>query len=238
MDDIQRAAAEVGLDAVGVVKAQYLADDAAFMDDWVRQGYHGNMSYLERNCEKRYDIRQLVEGAQWVIVALLTYEHSGHDYHRAVKSKLYELWTLLSNAQQHQSPQASNNAQQHQAEGASIAAGEQQRVFCDSAPVLERRLAVMAGLGFIGRNHQLIHPTLGSRVHIGELVWTEPIHVVHQSPQANNASAASTLCVDCRRCVDSCPGGALGQDVWDARRCVAYLTHKCTICQDVCPYNE
>lgn len=178
------------------------------MEQWITEGKHGNMTYLERNRDLRYDIRLLVPGAQTVIVGLLTFEHCGHDYHRAVKSKLYELEAALH-------PQVA----------------ETQHIFCDSAPVLERRWAVEAGLGFIGRNHQLIHPTLGSLVHPGELVINEPIEL-------NPLNLLNPLsCAACTLCVAACPNHALDGE-WDARQCQAYVTHKCLACQLACPYNK
>lgn len=207
-------ALQAGLDDVGVVKARYWEHAAAFMEQWIGKGLHGNMDYLSRNCEKRYDIRRLVPGAQSVVVGLLTYNHSGHDYHRAMKSALYRLQELLT-----------------QEYGQQIVSDQHQHVFCDSAPVLERQYALQAGLGFIGKNHQLIHPRLGSLVHIGELVLQTEVSGYDMQPLEEQ-------CADCRLCIQACPGQALGRDEWDARKCVAYVTHKCMTCQNVCPYNE
>jgi len=217
---VLQSALSVGLDDVGLVSAQRWDSDALFMDQWVAHGFHGNMSYLERNSDKRYDIRELVPGARTVIVALLTYEHSGHDYHRTMKSRLYELKQRLTDLLQPTGTPAD-----------SMFSTDHQHIFCDSAPILERRMAVAARLGFIGRNHQLIHPQLGSRVHIGELVLQKDVPDEQRELPENG-------CGDCRKCIEACPGQALGRDEWDARRCVAYVTHKCEICQQVCPYNE
>ncbi len=206
-NNIRQTALQVGFDDCGVVPAHPQNADAAYMDDWVQKGLHGNMSYLERNCNLRYNPCELVPGAHTVIVCVLTYDHSGHDYHRAVKSKLYELEAALGTRPT-----------------------EGQNKFCDSAPFLERRWAVEAGLGFLGKNHQLIHPILGSYVHIGELVLTE---IVDARP-----TLVPNRCAECRLCIDSCPGHALGQTEWDARRCVAYTTHHCLVCQQVCPMNK
>lgn len=185
------------------------------MEQWIAEGKHGNMTYLERNRDLRYDIRLLVPGAQTVIVGLLTFEHCGHDYHRAVKSKLYELEAALH-------PQVA----------------ETQHIFCDSAPVLERRWAVEAGLGFIGRNHQLIHPTLGSLVHPGELVINEVIESpISNTPPFEGGDGGGSLCLACTSCLAACPNHALDGE-WDARQCQAYVTHKCLACQLACPYNN
>lgn len=218
---IRRAAQAVGMDDVGIVTAQRWDSDALFMDEWVAQGLHGNMSYFERNQAKRYDIRELVPDAKTVVVTLLTYEHSGKDYHRTLKSLLYQMRQRLLDEW------CSGENE--------LVAADYQHIFCDSAPVLERRMAMAAGLGFIGKNHQLIHPRLGSRVHIGELVLQVD---VSDTPHEQAVVPFADGCGDCRRCVDACPGQALGRAEWDARRCVAYVTHKCEICQNVCPYNE
>ena len=224
-DSIRRLALKVGFDDVGCAAARRLDNDARFMDEWVDAGLAGEMSYLERNRDLRYDIRLLVPEAKTVVVCLLSYAKSGRDYHRAVKSKLYELKQRMADAY-----------------GSDIFHPEKQHIFCDSAPVLERRWAVEAGLGFIGRNHQFIHPILGSLVHPGELVLqvsvagarsAEPV-----SSPADITSPAYPGCGDCHRCIESCPRQALGQSEWDARRCIAYETHKCIICQQNCPYNE
>ena len=218
---IRQSAMEVGLDDMGMVSAQRWDSDALFMDEWVARGLHGNMSYFERNQAKRYDIRELVPGSKTVVVTLLTYEHSGRDYHRTLKSKLYELQQKILEGWQTLYETSSE-----------VVSSTHQHIFCDSAPVLERRMAVAAGLGFIGKNHQLIHPCLGSRVHIGELVLQVEVDNI---PMMNRRMPECGLC---RRCIDACPGQALGKTEWDARRCIAYVTHKCEICQQVCPYNE
>ena len=213
-ENISKLALESGFDACGVAPVHYLDEDAQFMDSWIAQGLHGEMDYLERNRDKRYDPAVLVPGAQAVVVCLLTYEHSGRDYHRRVKSLLYALEAKLK-----------------EAFGEDIVSATHQHIFCDSAPMLERRWCVEAGLGFIGKNHQLIHPTLGSMVHPGEIV-------INQLPIANHQSPITPTCSNCRLCLDACPTGALRNEVWDARQCIAYTTHHCLECQHVCPYNQ
>jgi len=209
LETLRCLASKVGFDDCSVARAIRLDDDACFMDRWVREGLNGNMDYFERNQELRYDPTQLVPGAQTVVVCVLSYDHSGRDYHRTIKSKLFELESLLGSA-----PMKGQNK------------------FCDSAPFLERRWAERAGLGVIGRNHQLIHPSLGSYVHLGELVIKEQMD---QYPSIINVQSP---CLGCQLCIDACPGHALGEKQWDARKCVAYTTHKCTICQQVCPLNK
>ena len=214
-ENISKLALEVGFDACGVAPVHRLDDDAQFMDNWIAQGLHGEMDYLTRNCDKRYDPSLLVPGAQTVVVCLLTFEHSGRDYHRKVKSMLYTLEAKLK-----------------EAFGEDIVSSTHQHIFCDSAPMLERRWCVEAGLGFIGKNHQLIHPTLGSMVHPGEILINQPV------PISNTQYPISQHCADCRLCLDACPTGALRNNIWDATQCIAYTTHHCLKCQLVCPYNE
>ena len=213
-ENISKLALEVGFDACGVAPVHRLDDDAQFMDQWIAQGLHGEMDYLTRNCDKRYDPSLLVPGAQTVVVCLLTFEHSGRDYHRKVKSMLYTLEAKLK-----------------EAFGEDIVSSTHQHIFCDSAPMLERRWCVEAGLGFIGKNHQLIHPTLGSMVHPGEILINQPV------PISNTQYPISQHCADCRLCLDACPTGALRNNVWDATQCIAYTTHHCLECQLPCPYN-
>ena len=214
LENICKLAQEVGFDACGVAPVRRLDDDAQFMEEWIAQGLHGEMDYLTRNRDKRYDPAVLVPGAQTVVVCLLSFKHSGRDYHRKVKSMLYTLEAKLKDTF-----------------GEEIVSATHQHIFCDSAPMLERRWCVEAGLGFIGKNHQLIHPTLGSLVHPGEILINAPV------PTANHQSPIAQLCADCRLCLDACPTGALRNEVWDARECIAYTTHHCLECQISCPYN-
>lgn len=213
--NIYDLAIEVGFDDCGVAPVQRLDNDAQFMDQWIAQGLHGNMDYLERNRDKRYDPSILVPGAQTVVVCLLHFDKSGRDYHRTVKSLLFRLEARLK-----------------EEFGEDIVSPTHQHIFCDSAPMLERRWCVEAGLGFIGKNHQLIHPTLGSLVHPGEILINASVPIV------NTQSPIAQLCADCQLCLEACPTGALRNEVWDATQCIAYTTHHCLECQLVCPYNE
>lgn len=224
---IRQQALAVGFDDCGVAVAERLDDDAAFMEQWVAQGLHGNMSYLERNREKRYDPRELVPGATAVVVCVLRYDKCRRDYHRTIKSMLYELDALLqSNSSVSSSPaQAVSPLPQH--------------IFCDSAPFLERRWAVKAGLGFIGRNHQFIHHTFGSMVHLGEIVIDRPIETTDAIDTTDAIHQfTATPCAECHLCEEACPTGALRNPVWDATRCIAYTTHRCLVCQQACPLNK
>ena len=213
-ENICNLAIEIGFDACGIAPVHLLSEDAQFMDQWIAQGLRGKMDYLERNCDKRYDPSVLVPGAQTVVVCLLHFDKSGRDYHRTVKSLLYQLEARLKEEY-----------------GEDIVSQTHQHIFCDSAPILERRWCVEAGLGFIGKNHQLIHPTLGSLVHPGEILINAPV------PIANRPLPIAQRCADCQLCLEACPTGALRNNVWDATQCIAYTTHHCLECQLICPFN-
>ena len=223
----------VGFDDCGIAPVQRLDNDAQFMDQWLAQGLHGNMDYLERNRDKRYDPSVLVPGAQTVVVCILHFDKSGRDYHRTVKSLLYQLEARLK-----------------EEFGENIVSQTHQHIFCDSAPMLERRWCVEAGLGFIGKNHQLIHPTLGSLVHPGEIVINLPV-ITETTPKGHQRDTEgipnhlrvhdgfiNNTCTDCQLCLEACPTGALRNEVWDATQCIAYTTHYCLECQLICPYNR
>ena len=212
-EHIRQLALAVGFDDCGFAKACKLEEDALFMQQWVENGMHGEMDYFERNQALRYDPTLLVPGAKTVMVCLLSYKKCGRDYHRKMKSMLYELEKLLQEKL-----------------GDDIVNVDKQHIFCDSAPFLERSWAVHAGLGFIGKNHQLIHPDLGSLVHPGEIV-------LNKSVSRGRISEIDRGCGDCKLCLDACPTGALRNEVWDATQCIAYTTHHCLECQNICPFN-
>ncbi len=223
IDDIRTAAFKVGLDDIGAAPADYVTEDATFMDDWAErlqatenkpQTTREKLWYLAENRDKRYDPRVLVPGTRTILVGVLTFAHSGHDYHRTMKSKLYAL-----------------EAQLKEIAGEEIVSTDHQHVFCDSAPFLERRWAQRAGLGFIGKNHAFIHSTFGSLVHLGELCLNIPLPLYSSTPLLPQ-------CASCRLCIDACPRGVLGKDPWDVRRCIAYETNHCLICQECCPFNK
>lgn len=235
---IKSEAARVGFDACGIAKATAVDEETvAFIEGWTKEGKHGTMHYLERNCEKRYDPTLLVEGCRSVITVALNYTPKraiegisnyaqGCDYHKAVKDRLYMLLKSIN--------------EKIPCQG---------RAFCDSAPVLERYWAVQSGLGWIGRNRQLIIPGRGSCFFIGELIVD--IELEYDAPYRQNH------CGNCNKCVDNCPTGALKSESFDARKCLSYLTiehrgelpenigkkmgncfYGCDRCQAVCPHNR
>ena len=235
---IKSEAARVGFDTCGIAKATAVDEETvAFIEGWTKEGKHGTMHYLERNCEKRYDPTLLVEGCRSIIVVALNYTPKraiegisnyaqGSDYHKAVKERLYMLLKSIN--------------EKIPCQG---------RAFCDSAPVLERYWAVQSGLGWIGRNRQLIIPGKGSCFFIGELIVD--VELEYDEPYRQSH------CGNCNKCIDNCPTGALKREGFDARECLSYLTieyrgelpenigekmgncfYGCDRCQAVCPHTR
>ena len=238
-------AEKIGFDACGIACATALDEESSHVEQWLAEEHEGEMAYLTRNKEKRYDPRLLVEGTKSIITVLYNYfpkqtigdgEHFkiakyayGADYHDVLKNKMRQLLELIE-------------SQTGKLEGT--------RVFVDSAPVLDRAWAVRCGLGFIGKNTTLIHPKKGSFFFIGHLFL--PIEL------AETGKTLSNHCGHCTKCLDACPTGALESPFHiDARKCISYLTieykgslvgldpnsfngwmYGCDICQDVCPYNR
>ena len=238
-------AEKLGFDACGVSCATLLDDESTHMERWLEAQHEGEMGYLTRNREKRYDPRLLAEGTKSIITVLYNYfpkqrlaENDnfniakyayGNDYHDVLKKKLRQLLGRIE-------------TRTGRLEGT--------RGFVDSAPVLDRAWAVRCGLGFIGKNTTLIHPKKGSFFFIGHLFLpldlTETGHVM------------TNRCGNCTKCIDACPTGALEAPFRiDARKCISYLTieyrgslegldrdkfhnwiYGCDTCQDVCPYNR
>ncbi len=234
----KRLAMEAGFTRVGVAPAGQIPGRERFRR-WLSSGGHGEMGYLARNVAKRFDPRLLVEGAQGVICVVLSYAPPddapplqiaryarGRDYHRVVRQRLRRLMDRLRELE----PEFAG------------------RAFVDSAPLAERSLAVLAGLGWIGRNGCLIVPGAGSYVVLGEIVCNLPL--IADKPIAGG-------CGDCDLCVRACPTGAIDEDgTVDARLCLSYLTveHRgpidrrvaagmgerlfgCDACQQACPHN-
>lgn len=234
-DELRLKASELGFDAIGVVRAEKLPEDRAWLETWLSEGCQGDMSYMERNTEKREDAALLVEGARSVIVTLTNYYTEpkqaegvpviaryayGKDYHLVIKERLK-----------------------------SLSEGLEGRCFVDSAPVFEREWARRAGLGWIGNNTMLISRELGSFCFIGVVVTTAEWDF-YSEPQGHD------YCGRCKKCVEACPTGALSLHRLDARKCISYHTIEnkgeypveikrlaedrvfgCDICQEVCPWN-
>ncbi len=244
---IQSEALRLGFSACGFAKAQPVSEQMVHvLDHWTNKGYHADMQYMERNRALRLDPTLLVPGCQTLIVVALNYYPKqllptegyqiasyayGKDYHRVVKDKLHLLLSYIKD----------------------IIPEVQGRAFCDTAPLLERYWAVQAGLGFIGRNRQLIIPGKGSYFFLGVLAVTAAL----ETKTIGASTASPFACGDCKRCLIACPTGALTLDGIDCRRCLSYLTiehrgaipeemakklgrriYGCDTCQQVCPHNR
>ncbi|MGE0078614.1 MAG: tRNA epoxyqueuosine(34) reductase QueG [Bacteroidales bacterium] len=241
---IVELAAEVGFDACGVTVAEELVEEKERFSDWISQGHQADMAYMTRNFEMRMNPALIVPNAKSVISVLISYKRDdlpivinppkisryalGPDYHSVIKSMLFDLMARI-------------RAEFGEVNG---------RAFVDSAPVLERALAVKSGLGWIGKNSNLINQTLGSFVFIGELI-------VDMEIEPSNV-AVSNRCGNCTQCIDACPTGAIVKlGVVDANKCISYINIEkkaplaeleysmlngwcfgCDICQEVCPWNK
>ncbi len=243
---IKNTALALGFDACGIAPATELSDHKACMKTWLDAGMHGDMQYLERNFDKRFNPALLVPGCKSVIVTLTNYFSAEKqpanapkiaqyawpdvDYHFTIKEKLNHLEQTI---RKEFGDDCFNDDVQH--------------LFVDSAPFAEKSFAQQAGLGWIGKNKLLISPRFGSFCFIGVLLINREID--YDIPMENK-------CGTCKRCIDACPTKALNNGVLDARRCISYLTLEtkkdvpgnlksrmngyikgCDICADVCPWN-
>ena len=256
---IKNKANQLGFDACGIAEVASADTEALFFDRWIAEGCHAGMKYMENYREIRLNPAGLVEGARSVISVALNYYPAvkqssdaprisyyayGKDYHLVVKDKLRQLWQYIT---EELLPAPSERLSEPFSEQR-VADGNA-RIFTDSAPILERYWAWKAGLGWIGKNTNLIIPGKGSFFFLGEIVTT--LELDYDRPQANR-------CGSCRRCLDACPTGALERPGHlNAGKCLSYLTieHKgdipteqavrlgnrlygCDTCQEVCPWNR
>ncbi|HMK04270.1 MAG TPA: tRNA epoxyqueuosine(34) reductase QueG [Ferruginibacter sp.] len=243
-DLIKRTAAQLGFDHCAVAKAQPLEEDARRLENWLNKGMHGSMQYMENYFDLRIDPAKLVPGARSVITLLLNYFPSeqqspdapkiasyafGNDYHDVIRTKLKLLLSAIKE----------NIGEVHG------------RGFVDSAPVLERSWAQKSGLGWIGKNGNLINKGSGSFFFIATLIVD--LELIYDDPFAKD------YCGTCTKCIDTCPTEAiLPGKVVDGSKCISYFTIElkdalipgemkgkfndwmfgCDICQDVCPWNR
>lgn len=241
---IKAESERLGFYACGVAEARPVsAEHTAFFSDWIQRGGHAGMKYLEGHADKRFDPTQLVEGCRSIVSVALNYYPAelipedqpqiawyayGQDYHDVMRKKLQELFEAIRRA--HPDVPLSG------------------RCFCDTAPVLERYWAWQCGLGWLGRNKQLIIPQAGSTFFLGEVFLTCESDA-YDSPMQSK-------CGSCTRCINHCPVHALSEERGlDARRCLSYLTienrgeipaeaaekmspcfYGCDRCQQACPH--
>ena len=234
---------ELGFMSCGISKSGFLSDEAERFESWLKNNYHGKMSYMERNFDKRLDTTKLVENSKSVIS--LTYNYYpkkvlksdstfkvskyayGKDYHVVLKNKLKQLLNIMKDK----------------------FGSFQGRVFVDSAPILERAWAKKSGLGWIGKNTNLIKKQSGSFFFLAEIIV---------DLELNYDNTTTDHCGSCTACIDACPTNAIYEPYkLDASRCISYYTIElkesfssnlssdfkdwifgCDICQDVCPWNR
>jgi epoxyqueuosine reductase len=236
---IKAQAYGLGFDLVGITDLGPM-DTAAAFSSWIANGYAGEMEYLARGLEKRRDSRLPYAGTVSAIVVGLNYGGRaaqgpvaryarGDDYHDLMISRLGQLHDWLNEQL-----------------GYAVAG----KAYVDTGPILERDLARRAGLGWFGKNTNLVNPRIGSFFFIGALLVDLPLD--------NDTPFEADRCGTCTRCIDACPTDAFVEPrVLDATRCISYLTieqkgpirtdlreavgenlYGCDICQDVCPWNE
>ncbi|MGB2809399.1 MAG: tRNA epoxyqueuosine(34) reductase QueG [Sedimentisphaerales bacterium] len=261
-EDIKAKAFESVFDLVGITDAAPIDNEQyTLLADWLAFGYAGRMSYMHQNLDKRINPAKLLENAESVISVGLNYtpppdrgrkdekrgtrDETGHlpssrpmgrvanyaryeDYHVFIKKGLSKLVDFISSA---------------------AGTDYEFKICVDSVPLAERALAARAGLGFIGKNHMLINPTLGPQIFLGEIITSLKLQT--DEPIADS-------CRSCNKCIEACPTGALRTDgQFDANKCISYLTieHKgqkrgdlaektgvrlfgCDECVLACPYQE
>jgi epoxyqueuosine reductase len=241
---IKSFAAQLGFDYCGIAKVVQLDADAKRLENWLGKGFNGSMQYMENHFELRIDPSKLVPGAKSVITLLMNYLPSekqnieapkvakyayGKDYHEVIRSKLKLLLKSIK-----------ENIGEINGRG-----------FVDSAPVLERSWAQKSGLGWIGKNGNLINKQSGSFFFIATLITDLELEY--------DDAFAKDYCGSCTKCIDHCPTDAILPDkVIDGSKCISYFTIElkdalipgnmkgkfdnwmfgCDVCQDVCPWNR
>ena len=239
---IKTEAKRLGFLSCGISKAEFLENEAPRLENWLKKNMHGEMQYMENHFDKRLDPTKLVEGSKSVISLLLNYYPDqtqakdsykiskyayGTDYHYVIKDKLKELIHTI----QEQIGELNG------------------RAFVDSAPVLDKAWAARSGLGWIGKNSNLITQQVGSFYFIAELIVD--LDLDYDVPTTDH-------CGSCTACLDACPTQAIVEPyVVDGSKCISYFTIElkdniptefknkfdnwmfgCDVCQDVCPWNR
>ncbi len=242
---IKKIARELGFDFCGIAPISKLTNEQQDYKKWLAKGYHGKMSYLEKNLSLRFNPALFFDNAKSVISLAINYLPStkqsndnyyniskyayGKDYHQIIKKKLSDLLNKI-----HEKTDNVNG-----------------RGFVDSAPVAERNWAQKAGLGWIGKNGCFIIPQYGSYYFLCELIIDKELD--YDEPFTKN------YCGNCTKCIDNCPTKAIKKNGFiNANQCISYLTIElkdhidkasnipkfknwifgCDICQDICPWNR
>ena len=239
---IKKEAKRLGFDFCGISKAGFLEEEAPRLEKWLKESMHGQMKYMENYFDKRLNPKLLVDDAKSVISLLYNYYPSeqqiegapkiskysfGEDYHEVIKTKLNEFLQSIK-----------------------IKIGNiNGRAFVDSAPVMDKVWAAKGGLGWVGKNSNLINKQQGSFFFIAELIID--VELVYDGPLKD-------YCGTCTRCIDACPTDSIVSPYTiDGSKCISYLTIElkesiptefkskmdnwifgCDVCQDVCPWNR
>ena len=240
---IKQKAEKFGFQSCGISKAEFLEEEAPRLETWLNKGYHGEMKYMENHFDKRLNPTLLVDGAKSVISLSYNYFPKvkideinnfkiskyayGEDYHEVIKDILKEMVAEIQEE-----------------------IGEFGfRVFVDSAPVLEKAWARKSGLGWVGKNANLITKKHGSFYFLAEIIC---------DLELDYDLAVTDHCGSCRACIDACPTQAIVSDrIVDGSKCISYATIElkneipdyfngkmddwmfgCDVCQDVCPWNR
>ena len=240
---IKQKAEKFGFQSCGISKAEFLEEEAPRLEAWLNKGYHGEMNYMENHFDKRLNPTLLVDGAKSVISLSYNYFPKvkideinnfkiskyayGEDYHEVIKDILKNMVAELQEE-----------------------IGEFGfRVFVDSAPVLEKAWARKSGLGWVGKNANLITKKHGSFYFLAEIICDLELEY---------DLAVTDHCGSCRACIDACPTQAIVSDrIVDGSKCISYATIElkneipdyfngkmddwmfgCDVCQDVCPWNR
>lgn len=241
---LKSKALELGFLSVGISKVEFLEQEAKHLENWLSNNYNGKMAYMANHFDKRLDPSKLVDDAKSVISVLVNYYPEedlfdgkelkiskyayGQDYHQVIRKKLNELIDFI------REQYGDINA----------------RCFTDSAPVLDKAWAERAGLGWIGKNANLISTKKGSFFFIGEIILD--LELEYDQPAVDH-------CGSCTACIDACPTEAIIKpQLVDGSKCISYLTIElkdefvpkefaakmddwvfgCDVCQDVCPWNR
>ncbi|MCH8556290.1 MAG: tRNA epoxyqueuosine(34) reductase QueG [Balneolia bacterium] len=245
--EVRREAERLGFEGCGFSQAGFLKDEAIRLEEWLKSGKHGQMSWMENHFDKRVDPTKLVPGAKSVVSVLCSYHQPdlaashiedeqnpkiskyalGEDYHYVLKDKLFQLFEFTRQ----------------------LNGGLEGRVFVDSAPVMDKAWAVKSGLGWMGKHTNIINRSHGSWFFLGEMIVDAEFE--YDSPTTDH-------CGSCTRCIDACPTDAITEPYQvDGSKCISYFTielreeipseyHQklgnwifgCDICQDVCPWNR
>ncbi|MBI4930064.1 MAG: tRNA epoxyqueuosine(34) reductase QueG [Bacteroidetes bacterium] len=260
---IKQESKRLGFDFCGISKADFLEEEAPRLEKWLKKEKQGKMSYMENHFDMRLDPRVLVPGAKSVISLLLNYFPSpllkergprgeageakiskyayGKDYHFVIKEKLFQLIEFIRK----------NIGDVHPVKsfGETEFNGVNAKAFVDSAPVMDKVWAKKSGLGWIGKNSNLITKNNGSFFFIAELIVDLDLEYDGEIPD---------YCGTCTKCIDACPTDAISEPyVVDGSKCISYFTIElkenipnemkekfndwmfgCDICQDVCPWNS